>query len=324
MTYERCGSRRLGLAVSLFVCLASCGPATSVNRSSSASEIGVSDGGDAGGDGGVASGGAGGTVSGSGGASGGGTGDGSGGAGVGGTIGTGGVGGTAGSGTGGSGGAGGVNSSGGARGDGSDAAIDQAPPADATVDTVRNTTPILNVSFALAGATTNLTNVGRLDWNHFGYLTATAVNKKKTSPGLITLKKIGSAEFGHYDDRPATLSWIDGTPKASATDVPDGIELEAVKGVGFEIRATGSTSKPRTLTVYVGGWQASAKFTAQLGTTATMYSNENFKAGDPGADRVYTIVFQPVSDSDTLIVRWTLTDTSLGGNVTLQAAALSE
>jgi hypothetical protein len=303
---------------------AACGPTTTVNRSSVVSEIGVTDAGNSGGAGGSPqSGGSGGAGSGgmaSGGAGGaGGTGGAdSGGSGGGGGM-TGGTGGTAGTG-----GAGGNPNTGGTT---MDATVDTTVPTpDAAPDTIQNADPVLMVTHALAGATANLTTVGKLDWVHWGYTNASSVNRKKNSPNLITMKKIGSQSQGHYDGRPATLTWTDGTPTTRGTDVTDGISTGDVDGVGFELRATGVSGRPRTLTIYLGGWQAAAKFTAQLGSGPGLsYSNSSFRATDPGVDRVYTVTFAPKDSSDVLVVRWALEDVlDTYGNLTLQAAALSE
>jgi hypothetical protein len=313
------GRRTRALTVLLW--LGACGPSATINRSATVSEIGdASDGGgtggtsEAGGSGGSSTGGSAGNGSG---------GTGSGGTGYGGT-GTGGAGG--GTGYGGSGGTLATGGAGGASGAGG-AVTDTAGPApDAALDTIANQAPVLMVSSTLAGATANLTTVGKLDWTHWGYVSTGTVTRKKVSPGLITMKKVGAGSFGHYDSRPATLSWTDGSPTLKATDISDGIVAGDVTGAGFEIQVKGTSSRPRTLTIYLGGWQAAAKFTAQLGSSpATSYSNEMFRATDPGADRVYTIVFQPSTDTDVLVVRWTATEIlQTYGNVTLQAAALSE
>jgi hypothetical protein len=310
--------------------LGACGPSAAINRSSVISEIGdASDAATTGGAGGVAPG-SGGT-SGSGGA--GGTGgtianEASGGSGgSGGEIGTGGAGGTGGNlGSGGNLGTGGMPAAGGTGG-GGDAAVDTIPsPPDANIDTIKNAAPLLMVSYAPAGATSNLTNTGKLDWVHWGYTTATSVNRKKNAPILITMKKIGSSDPGHYDSRPATLSWLDGSPKTSVSEISDGIAMGDKAGVGFELRVTGNKNKARTLLVYLGGWQAKAKFTAQVGSsTETAYSNDRFSATDPGVDLIYTLTFQPTTDTDVLVVRWTVDEVlDTYGNVTVQAAALSE
>jgi hypothetical protein len=303
--------------------LGACGPSATINRSSVVSGIGdLSDAGATGGAGGAGSGGSGGTTT-SGGTGGTIANEGSGGSGTGGDLGTGGGGGTRGDlGTGGTPATGGSS--------GVDAGTDTTSTTpDATIDATADatkTTPTLMVSYAPAGATSNLTNTGKLDWVHWGYTTATSVNKKKNSPNLIAMKKLGSSDFGHYDSRPATLSWSDGSPKASVSEISDGIAMGDKTGVGFELRVTGSKNRPRTLLIYLGGWQAKAKFTAQVGSsTETAYSNDRFSAKDPGVDLIYTLTFQPTADADVLVVRWTteeILDTF--GNVTLQAAALSE
>ena len=317
MNRGRCQWGRLGLTVSAFLWLTACGPTATLDRSSSSVSTvdalgGTGGAGGAGGAGGSA--GTGGTVAG----------------GTGGQSAPGG-GGAGGAGTGGAGGGPGTGGAGGTS-PAVDAGVDHMTSSpDAELDTggpIKGPEPVLTVKFTGAGWTTDLTAAGKLDWYHWGYKGATGVNRKKNGPGLISLKKVGDGDATHYDNRPVTFKWTDGMPNTSSGNDPlaDGIAMGRKDG-GFEIRVPGSSARPRTLMVHVGGWQVVGRFTAQFGSSSSpTYSNDSFRSTDnPGADRIYTIVFQPTTDGDPVVVKWTIVDVlEMYGNVTLQAATLKE
>jgi hypothetical protein len=199
------------------------------------------------------------------------------------------------------------------------------PAPDAGPDTIERLEPVLEVSHAPAPATSNLTTEGKLDWLHWGLgADADAVNRKRSVAPLITTRKLGSSSVGTYKNRPVAVSWTDGTPTSRATDSTDGLVVADEVNAGFEFKAVGINARPRTLKLHLGGWQVAGKLVASLGgrtITETTFRN----SADPGNDRVYTIVFQPISDGETLSVKWTVTEVlAMYGNITAQAATLSE
>jgi hypothetical protein len=191
-------------------------------------------------------------------------------------------------------------------------------------DTI-NLEAVLEVTHAPGAASTNLTSEGKLDWVHWALGTdPNAVNRKRSVTPLITTRKLGAATQGHYDNRPTAVSWTDGSPTLRATDSTDGLVVADVLNAGFELKAPGLSTRPRTLKVLLGGWQVAGKLTASIG--GRTYTDATFRnSSDPGSDRVYTIVFQPVTDGEPLTVRWTVTEVlQMYGNITVQAATLSE
>ena len=172
---------------------------------------------------------------------------------------------------------------------------------------------------------TNLTSAGTLDWHHFGLGGGSGLNRKGNGQGIIGFSGINITSFGHYADRPVTFSWSDGQTVASASNVPDGIVAGDTIGRGFELRVAGDPNRARTLRVFVGVWRGGGRFTAQLDGAATTFSDNTLTATAPGADRIYTVTFQPTTETGVLTVRWTLDSMShMYGNVTLQAATLSD
>jgi hypothetical protein len=261
----------------------------------------------------------------------------------GGAAGAGGMGGSGGSG--GSGGMGG-DDDGGSGGDGGaepdpdfepDAPVDTSgPEPDAAPDTAPDGAPdaaqlpLVSISFGPPpGSTTNLTTEGSTDWRHWGLNSANVSNRKRTGPGIITMSPIPATPLSRYTDRPVRFSWSDGNPTLAASDVPDGIDLGGQNGYGFEIRVVGNPAAPRTIRLYLGVWGARARLTVGLSDqNGTIYTDSTLTARDPGQDRVYTVVFQPASAAQTLVLRWTVdtldTQFSQYGNVTMQAVSVAE
>ena len=97
-------------------------------------------------------------------------------------------------------------------------------------------------------------------------------------------------------------------------------------GRGFEIRVTGNPARARTVKAHLGVWGARARLTVSLsGQGGTLYTRHTLTADEPGADRIYTIVFQPAVQTQTLVLRWTVDAINLTyGNVTLQAVSVAE
>jgi hypothetical protein len=198
-------------------------------------------------------------------------------------------------------------------------------PVDAGEDVINRLEPVLMVSYAAASASNNLTNEGKIDWMHWGLgADASAVNRKRNVTAILSGKKFGGTPLGHYMNRPVAVTWSDGMPSLRATDATDGIVVADVTNAGFEWKALGNAARPRTMKIRVGGWQATAKLTATVGSRT--YTDSSFRnTANPGDDRVYTIVFQPISDGESITVRWQLVESlAMYGNITVQAATLAE
>jgi hypothetical protein len=208
---------------------------------------------------------------------------------------------------------------------GDDAAPDSAPPAmDAASDAPE--LPLVQVSHASPANSNNLTAEGTVDWQHWGFNSPAAVNRLRNGPGHISMTLTQSATVGRYNDRPVRFSWTNGAPNFTVPDTPDGIVVGDVVGRGYEIRVTGDPTRARTVRVYVGVWGARARMNISLsGGTGTLYTDSSLTAQDPGADRAYTVVFQPAVQSQVLILRWTVDVVNRQyGNVTLQAVTLAD
>jgi hypothetical protein len=202
-----------------------------------------------------------------------------------------------------------------------------SPPANMDVGTEpAPELPLVQVSSGSPAASTDLTAQGTVDWRHWGYNSASASNRKRSVAGTITMALTQSTVVGRYIDRPVLFSWADGDPTAAVNQTPDGIVVGDMVGRGFEMRVVGNPARARTVRVYVGVWGARARMAITLaGQSGTIYADSSLTATHPGADRVYTVEFQPAVQSQALVLRWTVDSINQQfGNVTLQAVSVAE
>jgi hypothetical protein len=164
-------------------------------------------------------------------------------------------------------------------------------------------------------STVNLTQEGTGDWVHWG---VAGLNRKAAVTAQISnYGVIGSGSIMSYTNDPRTLIWSDGTPTAAGSD-NEGVYINSSQnGFSFTVPAD---STVRTLTVHVGGWLSGGTFTAHLSdTSAPDYVDITAQASGQ-YDRNYALTYSAAFAGQTLTITWV--NTSLGGNVTLNAAAL--
>jgi len=163
--------------------------------------------------------------------------------------------------------------------------------------------------------TVNLTQEGTSDWIHWG---VAGLNRKAAvSAQISNYGVVGSGPIMNYTNDPRTLTWSDGTPTAGGSD-NEGIYINSSQN-GFSFTAP-ADSTVRTLTVHVGGWFSGGTLTAHLSDiSAPDYVDITAQASGQ-YDRNYTLTYSAASAGQTLTITWV--NTSLGGNVTLNGAAL--
>jgi hypothetical protein len=136
---------------------------------------------------------------------------------------------------------------------------------------------------------------------------------------LTNYTVVGSGSVYNYYNDPRSLNWNNGTPTANGSNAA-GIYISGI-GNGFQVTAP-ADNQVRTLKVYVGGWNSGGTFTATLSDgSAPSYSNSSY-AGSGQYNAVYTVTYNAASAGKLLTVKWV--QGSGGGNVTLQAATLTE
>jgi len=160
----------------------------------------------------------------------------------------------------------------------------------------------------------NLTTQGTTDWAHF----YTTVNRKSDGGSLITQSVIGGTATGYTDDA-RRISWTGGAPTASSTNNRNGLYISGVNN-GFQLVVPADTT-PRTLKVYVGGWNSTGKINAHLSDGSAVDYNFTGAAFGASYDYVFTFTYTAASAGQTLTVKWT--QNAGTGNVALNGAALS-
>jgi hypothetical protein len=183
----------------------------------------------------------------------------------------------------------------------------------------------------------NLSEVGSVDWVHWGLHTATSLNRKSgVTPRIgnfsVVMDSANSNAFAvayQFADNYNGYSWIDGTPEARVTNTTTGVWCYGIPIIdtGFEFFVPADTT-PRTLKVYVGAFAARGQFEATLsdGSAPGYVDNSlaNMTGTGNGPSGTYTLNYSAASSGQTLRIRWTV---QLGfrasANVTLQAAAMS-
>ncbi len=184
------------------------------------------------------------------------------------------------------------------------------------------------------GSNVNLTELGTVDWVHWGLLTETSLDRKAGVTARISDYNVisagGSNAFAiayQYADNFNGYSWTDGTPVAEINNTPTGVWAYGIPilGTGFEFTVPADITV-RTLKVFVGVFKGSGSFQAELSDdSADPYEDGNaFSNISNGPGAVFTINYAAASPGQTLTIRWKLAIArGADANVTLQAATLS-
>ncbi len=183
----------------------------------------------------------------------------------------------------------------------------------------------LSGSLATPSGTQNLTSLGTLDWAHWGLTTAASFDHNASVTQQISnFTIVGTGPANQYGNNAFGYSWTNGTPTGSVTNSTTGIYIQGV-GNGFTITAPADTT-PRTLTVYVGTYNAQGRLVASLSDgSAANYVDSTINSGsNSSAQGAYTFTYQAASSGQTLSVTFTdITNNGAYTNVTLQAATLN-
>ena len=164
-----------------------------------------------------------------------------------------------------------------------------------------------------SSAAVDLTTTGTSDWAHWpGYDGKTSGNAQISD--FTFLGEVPST----YSNDPRIMTWNDGTPTLCASSA-GGVSVTGTSN-GFLTTVPADTAI-RTLELYVGGSISRGMLTAHLSDGSAPDFVDTGLSSTGQYDGVYTLNYHAASDGEQLTVLWTLF--SGGGNVTLQAAALS-
>lgn len=184
----------------------------------------------------------------------------------------------------------------------------------------------------------DLTTLGVTDWAIWDHpnvsddpVPAFPSNRKLGGSGISDLSPVGGGNLRGLNavTSPATFdfSYTDGTaPVSQSNFVPRGIgntQLDNV-GSGFSLTVEGTTFGTNTVQLYVSGFNGTGSLTASL-NGATSYLNSSGVYGGSKSAVLYTIEFQPDSDTDLLTLQYVLgSDTGTSAHVLLEAVALTQ
>ncbi|HTV78400.1 MAG TPA: fibronectin type III domain-containing protein, partial [Steroidobacteraceae bacterium] len=164
-------------------------------------------------------------------------------------------------------------------------------------------------------ATVNLTAAGASDWAHWpGY-----VHKATGNAQISDLESLYPPyAMTTYTNDQRTFTWSDGTPTASGS-VTSGVYVSGWAG-GYQISAPADTN-PRTLTVYVGGYNSAGHLRAFLsdGSAEDFIATTSTSSGNYYI--AYTLTYTAGQSGQLLYVQWTQASSS--GNVSFAGATLT-
>jgi hypothetical protein len=194
---------------------------------------------------------------------------------------------------------------------------------------------------AVVSTPVNLTTQGTLDWAYWAPNTATIVSPLVPP----TNEKLGGLLIGGLDtigggglrgSATATTverySFIDGTSPLTGTNASlAGLIFNSqlgtsADGKGLQLSIAGNPAVEQIVTLYLGGFQATANLTLTLnGIALPVTSTQVFSAANPKHIDVYTVRFQPDSVNDLLLVQYTASAVVdlTNGHVGLQAVTVS-
>ncbi len=173
----------------------------------------------------------------------------------------------------------------------------------------------------------NLTTAGTADWAHWGYNGSRMDHKASGGGRISNITPIPTGgTVNQTVDYGQGFYWNDGTPTVSIVSgsaTKTGVWIFG-NGHGFSITAPADTQQ-RTLSVYVGVWNATGNMTASLSdSSAPSYNDTSMVATDPAVIGMYTFTYHAASPGQTLTITWTASNaTSNIGNVSIEAAALA-
>jgi hypothetical protein len=185
----------------------------------------------------------------------------------------------------------------------------------------------LSLTSATSPTSVSLSTVGTLDWAHWGSAAATSWDHKSGVTSQISnVTLVGSgAALTRLSSISPSSSWTGGTPTASSTTstAATGVSVGGASGRGFSFTVPGGNAGSRTLGLYVGAVNTTAKVELSLGDSSAAAITDTtslVSTSSTAVNKLITISYRPVSSSSNLTVKVTTQST---GSVRLYAATLA-
>lgn len=176
----------------------------------------------------------------------------------------------------------------------------------------------LSVSVTTATGTTNLKDQGATDWVHWGRSAVTSVNRKAGVAAQIgALRALGGSPERFENTARLAYRWTNGAPTTSAF-TQTGLRIKGVDK-GFELSVPADTIA-RTLTLYVGGYQALGRVEVRLSDGSAPEYSAVFGNLTTFFDRRVAVTYRAASGGKRLNLRFT--QAVKGHSISVQAATL--
>jgi alpha-tubulin suppressor-like RCC1 family protein len=176
-----------------------------------------------------------------------------------------------------------------------------------------------NVTVGSQTATASLSDMGFLDWTHWGLTGSTSFSRRPDVKAEISNQtKVGTGTTAQFTSSPLSVQW--GTATATTT-TQTGIRVAGV-GNGFSFTVPASAT-PRSLKVYAGTDRAVGRLEVSMSNSSVANYSITPSASTTGwTQREFTINFASTAPGAVLTVKWIMS-TSNGGYVYLKSAALN-
>jgi Carbohydrate binding module (family 6)/Bacterial Ig domain/PA14 domain len=198
-----------------------------------------------------------------------------------------------------------------------------APPVIPRVVPAAPAGPTVTGSVAPSLQVANLSDLGVTDWIHYGIVDAASVTRRRGGPEQLSVAKTADgAGINRYDNNHTRFGWNDGgsVPVVAATNTG---WFTGNRGKGFTFTAPADPGL-RRLMVWVGGHDTHGIFTATLSDgSAPAYRDDSINIGDTNGWFCYTLLYRAKTVGAKLTISYS-SDKANDGNITLQAAALTE
>lgn len=197
---------------------------------------------------------------------------------------------------------------------------DLAPPPDMTPPST------LVVTVAPASGSIDLTQIGTVDWAHYGLTSATSFDDKATGGQRIsnlTLLPNSGAQM-QFTSSAMQFSWTDGAtgPGHQATATNSATDIFVTSG-GQSLTVPAGVTRQR-LIVYVGLASVTGKLDVALSDKSQpSYTNMQMPADTVDHGFAYTIDFAANSPGQTLTVSWSVAVTVTNDGAGIASAALT-
>lgn len=204
-----------------------------------------------------------------------------------------------------------------------------AQPSNPVSFTVTQTPGALFGRYSHTVTSVTLTSASVFDWAHWGTSTDAPLVRKQGGV-LNDFSVIGTSTPSVFSDGEIEYSWTDGDVLPAVSRTKTGISITGV-GNGFHLNVPADTS-PKTLILYLGGWEAQGQITASLSdnsvppftdTPVDIVANN----GDHHVNGTYSLTFQAGHPGQTLSVDYVMAadhgaTSGVAGYVSLESAAL--